>query len=98
MQLFEDAERTPIEDASVEWKEEVAPFRTVGRLVIPPQDVASEQGKRVAAYVESLQFDPWHALVAHKPLGIVMRARNAAYRVSGSQRGSKDERKVELLA
>jgi hypothetical protein len=97
VQLYVDAAETPIEDASVVWPEDAAPFRTVARLTIPAQDITSERGERVAKYVESLAFDPWHALVAHKPLGLVMRARNAAYRVSGSQRGALDERKVTLL-
>jgi hypothetical protein len=96
-QLFVDASQTPIEDASVVWPEDVAPFQPVGKLTILPQDITSERGRRVASYVEELSFDPWHALVAHRPLGIVMRARNASYRVSSTQRRARDERDVKLL-
>lgn len=98
VQLYIDARSTPIEDASIAWDEATSPFRAVGQLTIAAQDPASEKGKRVAAYVDRLSFDPWHALREHRPLGAVMRARNYAYRVSTAQRGAIDERTVELLA
>lgn len=96
-QLFVDRERTPIEDPTVEWQESIAPFAPVARLVIPAQDVESDEGKRVAAYIERLSFDPWHALVEHRPLGAMMRARNHAYRVSTTARGAIDERHVARI-
>ena len=42
-------------------------------------------------YVESLSFDPWHALEAHRPLGNMMRARNHAYRPSTQERCAAPE-------
>jgi catalase len=94
VQLFVDEDRTPIEDASVEWDETVSPFRTVAKLTIPTQQL---RGK-VHDYVEKLSFDPWHALVEHKPLGAMMRARNHAYRASTMARKATDELTVEKLA
>jgi hypothetical protein len=91
VQLYRDPRRTPIEDASVEWREEDAPFIEIGRLEIPKQEVAGERGQRLGAYVESLSFDPWHALEAHRPLGNIMRARNNAYRLSTAERGVAPE-------
>lgn len=91
VQFFVDEERTPIEDASREWPEAEAPFHTVGRLTLPLQAVESERGQRVAQFVEQLSFDPWHALVEHRPLGNMMRARNAAYRLSTQERGAAPE-------
>lgn len=91
IQLFRDADSTPIEDASVEWKEGVAPFVTVATLVIPSQDVLDERGKHVSALVEQLSFDPWHTLEAHRPLGDIMRARNHAYRLSTMERKAAPE-------
>jgi catalase len=91
VQLFVDEARTPIEDASVEWDEAVAPFRTVARLTVPVQQL---KGK-VHDYVEKLSFDPWHALVEHRPLGAMMRARNVAYRASTMARRATDELTVE---
>jgi hypothetical protein len=91
VQHFVDETRTPIEDASREWREEDAPFLTVGRVVLPPQKLASPRGQRVAEYVEKLSFDPWHALEEHRPLGSMMRARNHAYRLSTQERGAAPE-------
>jgi hypothetical protein len=86
-----DETATPIEDASVEWKEADAPYVTVGRLTLPVQDVDGAHGKKVAERVEMLAFDPWHALETHRPLGNVMRARNHAYRLSTDERGAARE-------
>jgi hypothetical protein len=91
VQLFRDEATTPIEDGSVEWTEATAPWVTVGRLTIAQQDVRSPRGKKLEEYVEELSFDPWHALVEHRPLGDMMRARNAAYRVSTQARKAAAE-------
>jgi len=86
LQFFVDEARTPIEDASVDWPEDVAPYVTVGVLTLPVQDVQSEAGKALAAAIESAAFDPWSALMAHRPLGEVMRARKVVYFQSQSGR------------
>jgi Catalase len=78
-QLFQDDSSTPIEDTSVAWS---GPWVALGTLTLPRQDPESAQGREIAALVEKLSFDPWHALEAHRPLGAIMRARAAAYRVS----------------
>lgn len=91
LQFFVDERSTPIEDASAEWKESDAPFVRVARLELPAQDVLGEEGKRRTARIETLSFDPWHALVEHRPLGHVMRARNHAYRLSTQARGAAPE-------
>lgn len=80
VQLARDLEKQPIEDASVEWKEEDAPFVQVATLRIEPQDSWSEQNvKRID---ETLHFSPWNALVDHRPLGGINRARRRAYKHS----------------
>lgn len=91
VQYFVDEANTPIEDGSVEWSEEVAPFVTVARLTLPKQDAASPRGKRVTELVEGLSFDPWHAVTELRPLGNMMRARNHAYRESTQERGAAKE-------
>jgi hypothetical protein len=91
LQFYVDDAKTPIEDASVEWKEEDAPFVTVARLTLPTQNLDSPRGKKIAEAIEGLSFDPWHALVEHRPLGNVMRARNQAYRLSTEERGAAKE-------
>ena len=91
VQFYRDEARTPIEDASREWREEESPFVTLARLTLPKQSPGSPRGRRVAAFIESLSFDPWHALVELRPLGDMMRARNHAYRVSTKARGASPE-------
>lgn len=88
LQFFVDEARTPIEDGRVNWREADAPFVTVARLAIPAQAWTDEEGKRFAAAVEADKFDPWNALVAHRPLGHIMRARRVAYFASQQARAS----------
>ncbi len=85
LQPFVDAQRTPIEDASVNWP---SPYTTVARLTLPRQDNNSAQGQALAKQVEAAVFDPWQALAAHRPLGDVMRARKAVYFESQKLRGA----------
>src|SRR3954465_2532135 len=79
LQFFESEASTPIEDASVDWN---SPWITVGRLTLPVQDSSSERGKKISQLAEDLSFDPWHAQEELRPIGNIMRARNAAYRLS----------------
>jgi Catalase len=91
VQFFINDKKTPIEDASVEWKEEDAPFLTIARLTLPQQDMGSARGRKVASMVEAFSFDPWHATEDFRPLGNMMRARNHAYRLSTQERGAAAE-------
>lgn len=86
LQFFVDETRTPIEDASVDWPQDVSPYVTVGVLTLPPQDAQSSEGEALAAAIESAAFDPWTALMDHRPLGEVMRARKVVYFQSQSGR------------
>lgn len=87
LQFFVDEKRTPIEDASVDWSEDVAPYVSVGVLTLPPQDHSSSAGRQLSAEIEAAAFDPWIALMDHRPLGEVMRARRVVY--FQSQQGRK---------
>jgi hypothetical protein len=91
VQLFRDEASTPIEDPTVTWSEDDAPREKVGVLTLPVQDADSERGKGIAARIDGLSFDPWHALEAHRPLGAIMRARNVAYRLSTEARHASAE-------
>jgi len=90
-----DEARTPIEDPTVEWAERDAPWVPLARLAIPAQTAESRAGRALAAYVERLSFDPWHALVEHRPLGVVMRARAVAYRRAVAAHGAISELEVK---
>ena len=84
VQLARDLDKQPIEDASVEWKEEDAPFVQVATLRIEPQDSWSDD--KVRRIDETLLFSPWNALVDHRPLGGINRARRRAYKNSSDFR------------
>ncbi|MGE5451476.1 MAG: catalase [Acidobacteriota bacterium] len=79
LQFFVDEARTPIEDASVDWPEAVSPYVTVAHLTVPMQEVNAAGGQDLAARIEAAAIDPWAALMAHRPLGEVMRARKVVY-------------------
>lgn len=91
VQFYRDDTSTPIEDGSVEWLEKDAPFLTIARLSLTQGDVSSPDARRVAELIETLSFDPWHALEELRPLGNMMRARNAAYRLSTQERRAAPE-------
>lgn len=84
VQLCRDLERQSVEDPTVEWKEDEAPFQRVGVLRVQPQD--SWDPVRVQAVDEEMRFSVWTGLAAHRPLGNVNRARNAPYRHSAGFR------------
>ncbi|WP_267428246.1 catalase family protein [Methylobacterium sp. GC_Met_2] len=76
-QLWADAERQPIEDASVDWPVSVSPYRTVATLRLLRQDAYGPE--RVRYFDDMMTFRPAHSLKAHRPLGSVMRARLQVY-------------------
>lgn len=80
VQLCTDLDKMPIEDATVRWSESESPYVTVARVVVPSQEAWSEA--RAAEIDEGMAFSPWNGLLAHQPLGSVMRARKAAYEMS----------------
>lgn len=84
VQLCRDLETMPIEDASVEWKEEQSPFQTVATLTATPQD--SWDAAQVKAVEDGMRFSVWTGLAAHQPLGAVNRARRDTYRHSAEFR------------
>jgi hypothetical protein len=77
VQLCTDLETMPIEDASVIWPETASPYLSVARLHMPAQD--AWRPDRVEVVDERMSFSAWHALAAHRPLGGIMRARQAVY-------------------
>lgn len=80
VQLATDLDRMPIEDASVEWPEDVSPYLPVARIHVPAQASFSESGIRQVD--QDMAFSPWHGLAAHRPLGGVMRVRKPTYEAS----------------
>ena len=76
LQFQTDAEKMPIEDASVEWKEDDSPYVPVARIVIARQDINLAE---TVSRCEAVAFNPWFSLVEHQPLGNMNRARRRIY-------------------
>jgi hypothetical protein len=77
VQFYVDENRTPIEDAMVEWTQDRSPWQAVAHIRIPRQPV--DDAAR-AARCEQTAFNPWHARPEHRPLGGMNRARKEIYR------------------
>lgn len=84
VQLCRDVAQQPIEDPTVAWNEDEAPFQRVGILSVHAQD--SWDPQRVELVNERMRFSVWTGLVAHRPLGNINRARRDAYRHSADFR------------
>ncbi|KAA0969828.1 catalase family protein [Aureimonas fodinaquatilis] len=84
VQLCRDLEKQPVEDPTVEWKEEEAPFIAVATLRAPIQNTWEEA--RVLQVDEQMRFSVWTGLEAHRPLGNINRARKAPYEHSAAFR------------
>lgn len=84
VQLCRDLERQPVEDPTVEWKEDEAPFARVGVIRTRPQD--SWDPATVQKVDEESRFSIWTGLAAHQPLGNINRARRDTYRHSADFR------------
>ena len=80
IQPCRDIDSMPLEDASVAWPEEDSPYLPVARITAPPQAGWSEALSR--AVDDGMAFSPWHGVLAHRPLGSIMRVRKAAYAMS----------------
>ena len=88
-QLCTDLKRTPIEDASIDWPEDISPQLPLARITLPPQ-AADSPARRVYSD-DVLSFDPWRCLAEHRPLGSIMRLRKEAYAASSAFRNEKNK-------
>lgn len=84
VQLCRDLEAQPVEDPTVAWDEEDAPFFAVATIHAEPQDTWSDA--KVQRVDEEMRFSVWTGLVAHRPLGNINRARKASYEHSSQYR------------
>ncbi len=87
-QFFTSEGETPIERSDVEWS---SPWVRLGTLTLEPASSDAAKREALDAFVEKASFDPWHALVEHRPLGSVMRARKFAYYASTQARHASGE-------
>lgn len=87
VQLCTDVQKMPIEEASVEWPEELSPYVAVARITARAQVAWSEA--RSAFVDDRMSFSPWHGIAAHRPLGSIMRVRKMAYQMSAKFRAER---------
>lgn len=91
VQPFVDEERTPIDDAWKVWEESVSEPISVARLEISVQPFDDDERDALA---ESMSFNPWHAIAAHRPLGPMNRVRGALYAALTELRRSMNDVKT----
>ena len=65
-----------VEDYTVEWDEQLAPFYEVATIRIPKQNFQTTELDELG---ENLAFNPWHTLPEHRPLGCLNRVRKIVY-------------------
>ena len=86
VQLCTDLQKMPIEDASVEWPQELSAYVPVARIVVPPQDAVAPDDSSFGD--DRIAFSPWHGIAAHRPIGSIMRVRKATYDASKNFRAA----------
>ena len=77
----------PIEDTSIEWREQDSPFETVARITLPAQDFDTPA---LNLTCDNLSFNPWFGIEAHRPIGGINRLRKAVYEAVSDYRHSRN--------
>ncbi|AXI64418.1 catalase [Pseudomonas kribbensis] len=77
----------PIEDTSIEWREQDSSFQTVARITLPPQDFDTPA---LNLQCDNLSFNPWFGIEAHRPIGGINRLRKAVYEAVSDYRHSRN--------
>ena len=83
IQLFVDEQKTPIEDAYIEWKESDSPPLPIATLIISKQSLDPQ----LQIDMEHMAFNPWHTK-DFTPLGLINLARKKVYNASAMHRGA----------
>lgn len=87
VQRQDPSQYMPIEDTSIEWREQDAPFETVARIKLPAQDFDTPA---LNLQCDNLSFNPWFGLEAHRPIGGINRLRKAVYEAVSDYRHSRN--------
>jgi hypothetical protein len=83
VQLRTSDKTMPVENAMAVWPESESPYRTVALLLIPRQEINTEQQREVC---RQLSFNVWHSVIDHRPLGGINRLRREVYPISAAWR------------
>jgi catalase len=77
----------PIEDTSIEWSENDAPFQTVARIKVLAQDFDTPA---LNLQCDNQSFNPWFGLEAHRPIGGINRLRKTVYEAVSDYRHARN--------
>ncbi|WWD03729.1 hypothetical protein V865_001785 [Kwoniella europaea PYCC6329] len=94
VQSCSDLSTQPVEDASVEWKESLAPWYDLATVKFDKQDTFSDE--RRVWWEDKIGLSPWDGLKDHRPLGSINRLRHKAYEMSRQYRAKGNQREVYL--
>ncbi|GAX40349.1 hypothetical protein NIES4075_13130 [Tolypothrix sp. NIES-4075] len=83
---FQTSPEMSIDDTTIPWNEEDAPFFTVGRLTVKHQKVDSPLEND---FGENLSFSPANGLAVHRPVGAINRLRSIVYPIVADNRHEK---------
>ncbi len=86
-QFQTDPKKMPIENAAVIWKESESPFVSLAKIHIAQQPTSETTNDNC----ESLSFNPWQTLEAHRPLGGINRTRKPIYAEIGRFREQQNQ-------
>lgn len=87
IQRQDPAKYMPIEDTSIEWQQNDAPFETVARIKVPAQDFDTPA---LNVQCDNQSFNPWFGLEGHRPIGGINRLRKAVYEAVSDYRHSRN--------
>ena len=91
-QLNTSLDTMPIEDGSVVWPEAESPYVPVARITVRRQEAWT--AAKHDAIDDRMAFSPWHGLLAHQPLGSIMRVRKTAYEASKAFRATANQTSI----
>jgi hypothetical protein len=83
---FQTSPEMSIDDTTIVWNEEDAPFFTVGRLTVKHQKIDSPLEND---FGENLSFSPANGLAVHRPVGAINRLRSIVYPIVADSRHEK---------
>lgn len=87
VQFQTDPDSMPIENSAVAWDESVSPFIKLAEIRI--EEGATSADTRDSC--ESMSFNPWQSLEAHRPLGGINRVRKPIYGEIGEFRQRENQ-------
>ena len=83
IQIFDNYETTPIDDASIEWKEEISQPIKLAEIIIDKQKFNTLERDELQ---KKLSFDLTNTLEVHEPIGPLNRARMEIYKSLANNR------------